>query len=90
LDKELDTLDRGSGSLGNGGGDTTHCEEIVSVVPRFTQVCHLLSPAAAELRSSQQQDNAIDGGCERTQEVDNETGHAHEGLVLLDDCSDTC
>jgi hypothetical protein len=28
LDQELDTLDRSSGSLGDGGGDTTHWEQL--------------------------------------------------------------
>ena len=30
LDEELDTLNGGGSGLGNGGGDTTHCELLVN------------------------------------------------------------
>ena len=32
LDEELDTLDGGGGSLGDGSGDTTHCCPMLAIV----------------------------------------------------------
>lgn len=49
LDQELDTLDRSSGSLGDGGGDTTHWEQlsVLIVVDKAFRVRKIRSVAGS-------------------------------------------
>lgn len=80
LDEELDTLDGGGGSLGDGGGNTTHYRRVSD--------CFLLGVFPAFLFRRRSRALSLDGNQERsccarrvwmkrTQEVDDEARHAH-------------
>lgn len=62
LDEELDTLDGSGGGLGDGGGNTTHCECTVShCCLRATSCIQALIASSAELRPLRNMDNSIAG-----------------------------
>ena len=84
LDEELDTLDGSGGSLGDGGRDTTHCCPMLATDSLFPS-----SYQRAQMRERHQRVLRRNGTCasrdgvERTQEVNDEAGHAHELLLAL-------
>jgi hypothetical protein len=80
LDEELDTLDGGSGSLGDGSGDTTHCCPMLAIVSHVFQA---LIGAGTRVPSMRHRGAALDIKGERTHEVNDEAGHAHELLLAL-------
>jgi hypothetical protein len=80
LDEELDTLDGGGGSLGDGGGDTTHCCPMLAIV---SLVSRALIGAGTRAPSMQDRGAASQVEGERTHEVNDEAGHAHELLLAL-------
>ena len=91
LDEKLDTLNGSGSGLGDGGGDTTHC---------CMPLVHVLFRVQSSNPSSYQRKRwgirhrnksiangtwPSDQGVERTQKVDDEARHAHEGLLALVD-----
>jgi hypothetical protein len=84
LDEELDTLDGSGGSLGDGGGDTTHCCPVLATGSLFPS-----SYQRAQMRERHQRvasrigTAALRDRVKRTQEVNDEAGHAHELLLAL-------
>jgi hypothetical protein len=80
LDEELDTLDGGGGSLGDGSGDTTHCCPMLAIVSHVFQA---LIGAGTRAPSMRHRGAASEVEVERTHEVNDEAGHAHELLLAL-------
>jgi hypothetical protein len=80
LDEELDTLDGGGGSLGDGSGDTTHCCPMLAIVFLVFQA---LIGAVTRAPSMRHRGAAPEIEGERTHEVNDEAGHAHELLLAL-------
>ena len=80
LDEELDTLDGGGGSLGDGSGDTTHCYPMLAIV---FLVSRALIGAGTRAPSMRYRGAASEVEGERTHEVNDEAGHAHELLLAL-------
>ena len=80
LDEELDTLDGGGGSLGDGSGDTTHCCPMLAIV---FLVSRALISAGTRAPSMRYRGAASEVEGERTHEVNDEAGHAHELLLAL-------
>ena len=80
LDEELDTLDGGGGSLGDGSGDTTHCCPMLAIV---FLVSRALIGAGTRAPSMRHRGAASEVEGERTHEVNDEAGHAHELLLAL-------
>jgi hypothetical protein len=79
LDEELDALNGSGGSLGDGSGDTTHCCPMLAM---FSLSPRLLSAQARE-RHQCDVGAASKSRGERTHEVNDEAGHAHELLLAL-------
>ena len=80
LDEELDTLDGGGGSLGDGSGDTTHCCPMLAIV---FLVSRALISAGTRAPSMRYRGAASEVEGERTHEVNDEAGHAHKLLLAL-------
>jgi hypothetical protein len=68
LDEELDTLDGGSGSLGDGGGNTTHYDILVSIRESSKHFIQL-----ADIDGNQPNWKKLLVLIRLTQEVDNES-----------------
>lgn len=81
LDKKLDTLDGSGSSLGDGSGNTTHYRGSQYLLLRWYRI--LLWRGDANKRSSHSQKRRLIEllMIRRTQEVNDETRHAHEGPV---------
>lgn len=80
LDEELDTLNGGGGGLGDGSGDTTHCCPMLAFVSVAFQA---LIGAGTRAPSMRYRGAASTVEGERTHEVNDEAGHAHELLLAL-------
>ena len=80
LDEELDTLDGSGSSLGDGSGDTTHCCPMSANV---SLVSRALIGAGTQAPSMRYRGAASGVENERTHEVNDEAGHAHELLLAL-------